>query len=215
MSPIDYLVHVSNVMLLISYSVRNILWLRWFAVASAVIEIPYYLGQTNVLWPPVAWGVVFIFINLYQIAHIYWRRRSIVLSAEEQSLYNMGFQTIRRRDFVSLIVAGQWKEAAAGDRILTQDAPLKEIYISIEGTVDARCGGRTIGQFRPGQVIGLALAFTGDPSPIEAAFAERGRYIVWEVGEIRKFLEKRPELRGALNDLVNRELSQRAERAAK
>jgi hypothetical protein len=31
--PIDYLVHLSNILLLVSYSLKDILWLRWFAVA--------------------------------------------------------------------------------------------------------------------------------------------------------------------------------------
>jgi hypothetical protein len=40
----DYLVHVSNFLMLISYSVRDILWLRWFAVGAAFIVMPYYLA---------------------------------------------------------------------------------------------------------------------------------------------------------------------------
>jgi hypothetical protein len=42
---IDYLVHFSNMLLLVSYSVRDILWLRWFAVAAALTNIPYFLCQ--------------------------------------------------------------------------------------------------------------------------------------------------------------------------
>ena len=49
----DYLVHFSNILLLVSYSVRDILWLRWFAVGAALINIPYFLLQRTVLWPPV------------------------------------------------------------------------------------------------------------------------------------------------------------------
>ena len=79
MEPVEYLVHFSNVLLLIAYSVRDILWLRWFAVAAAIANLPYYLAQTTVLWPPVIWGVVFMLINLFQISRIYLERRPIVL----------------------------------------------------------------------------------------------------------------------------------------
>jgi hypothetical protein len=58
-NPTDYLVHFSNVLMLVAYSVRDILWLRWFAVAAAVSVIPYYLLQPSVLWPPVMWALVF------------------------------------------------------------------------------------------------------------------------------------------------------------
>ena len=45
--PTDYLVHFSNILLLVSYSVRNILWLRWFAVAAALTNMPYFLYQAE------------------------------------------------------------------------------------------------------------------------------------------------------------------------
>ena len=44
MHPTDYLVHFSNVLMLVAYSVTDILWLRWFAVAAALTNIPYFLG---------------------------------------------------------------------------------------------------------------------------------------------------------------------------
>lgn len=97
MQAADYLVHFSNILLLVSYSVRDILWLRWFAVAAALTVIPYYLVQPNVLWPPIMWGMVFTAINLFQIARIYLERRPVVLSADEQKLYDMGFHALRPR----------------------------------------------------------------------------------------------------------------------
>ena len=62
--PTDYLVHFSNILLLVSYSVRNILWLRWFAVAAALTNMPYFLYQPSILWPPILWAGVFTGINL-------------------------------------------------------------------------------------------------------------------------------------------------------
>jgi Popeye protein conserved region len=121
--PLNLLVHFANVLLLISYSVRSMLWLRWFAVASAVTALPYYLAQEEVLWPPVLWALVFIALNLYQIARIYAERRPVVLSADEQTLYDMGFQSLRPRQFLSLVVTGEWKDARPGDQVLASFQP--------------------------------------------------------------------------------------------
>jgi hypothetical protein len=41
MHPTDYLVHLPNVLMLVAYSVTDVLWLRWFAVAAALTNIPY------------------------------------------------------------------------------------------------------------------------------------------------------------------------------
>jgi Popeye protein conserved region len=100
----EYLVHFSNVLMLVSYSVRDILWLRWFAVAAALTNMPYFLLQREILWPPVLWAGVFTAINVYQIAPIYLERRPVVLSDDEQRLYELGFRSLRPREFVQGLV---------------------------------------------------------------------------------------------------------------
>jgi len=62
----DSFIHVTNVLLLVAYSVRDILWLRLFAVGASAISIPYFLLQPTVLRAPLVWTVVFAGINLLQ-----------------------------------------------------------------------------------------------------------------------------------------------------
>ena len=59
-----YFIHVGNVLLLVAYSVRDILWLRLFAVAASLISIPYFVLQPTTLWAPLSWSIVFAAINL-------------------------------------------------------------------------------------------------------------------------------------------------------
>ena len=205
----DYLVHLSNILLLISYSVRDILWLRWFAVAAAFIVMPYYLSQPTVLWPPVAWGGVFAVINLIQIALIYWERRPVQLNAEEQTLYDLTFRSIRPRDFVSLLMAGAWRDAAPGERLLAAGKPTSAISIAVAGELEVRLRDAVIGRLKPGQPVGLALAFTEEPSPIDAAFTSAGRYVEWPIADLRRFLDRKPDIRAALQQHVNAELARR------
>ena len=210
---INYLVHFSNLLLLVSYSVRDILWLRWFAVAAALTNIPYFLFQPDVLWPPVAWAAVFTTINLYQIALIYLERRPVVLSEDEQKLYDMGFRrSLRPREFVSFVMAGEWKNATPGDKVLTEGEATASICIPISGSVQFRRQGKELGTIKPGCIIGVACALTGDPSPVEATFTERARYISWPLSNVRSYLDKKPDLRVTLQGLVNRDLASKLER---
>jgi hypothetical protein len=43
-NPVDYLVHFSNILMLVAYSVKDILWLRWFAVAAAQTLATDFVG---------------------------------------------------------------------------------------------------------------------------------------------------------------------------
>jgi Popeye protein conserved region len=203
----DYLVHFSNVLLLVSYSVRDILWLRWFAVAAALTNIPYFLVQGTVLWPPVLWALVFTAINLFQITRIYLERRPVVLSEDEQKLYDLGFRSLRPREFVSLSLMGEWENAASGERVITEGKPVSHLCIAITGSAEVHKQGERIGVLRPGHIIGTALALTGDPSPVDVTFAEPARYMRWSLPSLRRFMDKRPDLRVALQGLVNRDLA--------
>jgi hypothetical protein len=211
--PADFLVHFSNILLLIAYSVRDILWLRWFAVAAALTNIPYFLIQGTILWPPVLWAMVFTAINLFQIARIYLERRRVVLAPDEQKLYDLSFKTLRPREFVSLLLAGEWKDAAEGERLLAEGERAPAVCIPINGSVAVSRDGQHLGTFGPGDLIGSALALTGEASSVEARVSEPARCMCWPLASLRTFLEKRPEMRVTIQALVNRDLARKLERA--
>lgn len=206
----EYFTHFSNILLLVAYSVRDILWLRCFAVAAALINIPYFLLQQNVLWPPVMWAIVFMIINSFQIVRILWERRPVVLTAEERALYDLGFHALKPRDFVSLITVGRWQNAAAGDTFLTEGKPVEAIGIAISGTIQLRRKTRTLGDLKPGRVVGTTSALLGQPSLVDAVFVEPARYIRWSVADIQVFLDKKPELRATLERLAHHDLALQA-----
>jgi CRP-like cAMP-binding protein len=208
----DYLVHFSNILMLAAYSVRDILWLRWFAVAAALTNIPYFLLQGTVLWPPVLWALVFTAINLYQITRLYLERRPVVLSEDEQRLYDLGFRSLRPREFLSLSLVGEWKSAAPGEKVVTEGEPVSRVCIPITGSADVRKRGERIATLRPGHIIGTSLALTGEQSPVEVSFNEPARYMSWSLPRLRSFVDKRPDLRVTLQGLVNRDLAGKLER---
>jgi CRP-like cAMP-binding protein len=191
--------------------VRDILWLRWFAVAAALTNMPYFLLQPTVLWPPILWALVFTAINLYQISRIYLERRPVVLSEDEQRLYDLGFQSLRPREFVSLTLVGEWKSAAAGEKILSEGEPVSRVVIPTVGSVEVQKEGQRLGFLEPGHIVGNALGLTGAPSPVDATFREPARYISWPLASLRTFVDKRPELRVMLQQLVNRDLARKLE----
>ena len=55
----SYFLHAANILLLVAYSVRDILWLRLFAVAASLISLPYFILQPEPLWEPIIWSSVF------------------------------------------------------------------------------------------------------------------------------------------------------------
>jgi CRP-like cAMP-binding protein len=119
--------------------------------------------------------------------------------------------SIRPREFVSLSLVGEWKNAEPGKQIVAEGEPVSSVCIAITGSAEVRKQGERIGTLRPGHIIGNALALTGDPSPVEMTFTEPARYMSWSLPNLRRFMEKRPDLRVTLQSLVSRDLARKLE----
>lgn len=70
------------------------LWLRLFAVASALIAIPYFVLQPAPLWVPIAWSSVFAGINLFQSWRLFVERRPVKLTPEEEEVRRLAFEDL-------------------------------------------------------------------------------------------------------------------------
>jgi hypothetical protein len=74
------LINIANVLYTVSYSVRDILWLRILTVAGIAFTIPYYYLQPTPLLVPIGWDVAFAALNLYWIAKLLLERRPVKLT---------------------------------------------------------------------------------------------------------------------------------------
>jgi CRP-like cAMP-binding protein len=110
-----------------------------------------------------------------------------------------------------LLLAGTGRDAAPGDRIIREGEAVHQLAIPISGTVAVSRNGQRLGNFESGQMMGLALALTGEASTFDAAFIERGRYMSWPLPSLRRFLDRRPELRIALQKLASHDLARKVE----
>jgi hypothetical protein len=89
----SYFLHAANILLLVAYSVRDILWLRLFAVAASLISLPYFILQPEPLWAPIIWSSVFATINSFQALPLLVERRPVKLTLEEEEIRQLVLST--------------------------------------------------------------------------------------------------------------------------
>jgi CRP-like cAMP-binding protein len=99
--------------------------------------------------------------------------------------------------------------AREGTQVLRAGEPVQEVGIAIRGQVELRRGDETIGELAPGQMIGVTMALTGEPSPADAVFVTPGRYMRWPLPALRAFLDRRPETRTAVRALIQQDLARK------
>jgi hypothetical protein len=175
----DYFIHAANILLLIAYSVRDVLWLRLFAVAASLIAIPYYVLQPSMLWAPLTWSVVFAAINLFQSWLLFIERRPVKLTAEEEEVRRLAFQDLPPRKVLQVLSIGSWITAEVGERLIERGKVPGSVSLIIRGKVRVTKDGRVLGDLIPGDIVGSALILNGIPSNVDAVTVEAVRAMRW------------------------------------
>ena len=210
----NYFIHAANVLLLVAYSVRDILWLRLFAVGASLISIPYFVLQPTMLWAPLSWSVVFAAINLLQSWRLYVERRPVKLTAEEEEIRRLVFRDLPPRKVLQVLSIGSWATLEVGERLLERGKLPDAVSLIVRGKVQVTREGLVLGELIAGNVVGSALILSGVPSEVDAVTVEPGRSMRWELGALERYLTANPETRTVMLQHLVRDLAGKVERVA-
>ena len=117
----DYLVDISSILTLISFSVRSMLMLRILAISAQLTFIPYCFFQPTPLWTPIAWNLLFLIVNLFNVGKLLLEKRPVIFNPDEEKLYKLAFKTLSPREFLTLLTLGEWRDGEAGEQIIIPD----------------------------------------------------------------------------------------------
>lgn len=197
----EALVHVAYGAYLLSYSVKDILWLRIITVVGSTLVIWYYLTLSEVLWEPLGWNVVFIGINVVQIVLLLMERRPVRLTSEEEQLYSMAFRTLTPREFKGLMQYAEWRNGEPDEILIQQGEELQDIVFVFSGSVDIQRDGRSIAKCNKGQFLGEMSFVSGEVTSASVQTLEPTCYVAWPAKELHEVCEKKAELKYAIQTI--------------
>jgi CRP-like cAMP-binding protein len=203
----DYFIHAANVLLLIAYSVRDVLWLRLFAVAASLIAIPFYVQQPTVLWAPLGWSVVFATINLFQSWLLFMERRPVKLTVEEEEIHRLAFQGLPPRKVLQVLSIGTWITAKPSEHLIERGKIPESISLIVNGRVRITKDGHMLGELVAGELVGSALILNGIPANVDAVTVGPLRAMRWEIETLKKYLSADPETRTVMQRHLARDLA--------
>lgn len=203
----NYFLHAANILLLVAYSVRDILWLRLFAVASGMISIPYFVLQPSPLWVPISWTVVFAGINLVQSYRLFVERRPVQLTADEEMIRDLAFKDLPPRKVLQLLSVGSWTTISAGERLIEPGKYAEDILLLVQGAVRIARNGDVLGDLVVGNLVGSALQLTGAPAEVDAVVVEPVRAMQWKTETLERYLAGNPEVRIVFQRHMARDLA--------
>src|SRR6201981_389359 len=173
----SYFLHAANILLLVAYSVRDILWLRLFAVAASLIALPYFILQREPLWEPIIWSSVFAAINSFQSWRLFVERRPVKLTPEEEEIHRLAFPDLPSRKVLQILSIGAWTNVEIGERMLERGKRIEAISVIVRGKVRVTRDDRVFRELVAGHIVGSALLLSG-AADVDAVVADVDAVVV-------------------------------------
>lgn len=199
-------IHVANVLYLLSYLVKDILWLRVLTIVGGLTIVAYYVFMPTPVWAAIAWNVLFLAINAWQIRLLLLERRPVQLDPESLALYKLAFRSLKPREFVKVLKLARWSEVEAGERIVERGEPLDRIMVIAGGRVLVKPPTGTPIELRPGCFVGEMSFMTGERPNADVFAAEKTRLVAWPQKELKALLDGAAELRAAVQGVLGADL---------
>ena len=81
----ETLIYAANILYLLSYLVRDILYLRLLTVVAACCLVTYFYNQAEPLMTVIYWNLFFVTLNVLQLTRILWERYRIRANVQHQT----------------------------------------------------------------------------------------------------------------------------------
>jgi Cyclic nucleotide-binding domain len=204
--------HASYVLIAVSYWLTNITWLRVTAVVGLALEIVYFSLSGGAMHAGIAWDVVFILINLYQIYRLVAERRAVAVDAEAQRLGQGALAGLDWLQIARLIKAGSWRDFESGARLTEEGRPVAELVLICDGHAAVEAGGRRLARLHDGAFVGEMAFVSGNPASATVTAEDRIRALVFDMAKLRDLVRGDEIVAAALHRVIGRDLARKLAR---
>ena len=197
------LFNTANIIFLLAFMAKKIIWLRLLTITGMMVSIPYYLYFLEApMWNNIFWVNTYALINLVMLFIIYLESRPVKLSDLEQKIYDLTFKSLEPRVFKKLIDHGSLEELQPEVVLVNRDSELDSLMLVVEGEAEVvlKYGEHLI--IPTGGFIGEQSYITGGKTSADVTSGKEATMILrWNSEVLRKYLVGKETLKDNL-DLI-------------
>jgi CRP-like cAMP-binding protein len=204
----DGLAFVSYGLIAVSYSMRDIKWLRVITIVACSVDLVvyYYIRAGQPLWVQFGMSILFIAINLYQLYAMARERQPIVFEGEQAWLYERVFSLMSPKEFKRVLATGRWQTASPQQQILSKGGAVDHLAFVVTGRLDALWGDQLMNSVPAGGVVGEISYLTGKPASADVVAGLQSRLFFLAHRDIEKIKSESPDLYNKIMYVLSRQL---------
>ena len=200
------LIHIANLIILASFLVKDVMWLRSLSVIGGCVWIGYFtVSFAEVNWSGIGWNILFTMINLWYIALLILERRPVHLTESERDLKYLIAPDLDVRSWSRLLKLG---EEVSGEKIAVQKKDhANAVLLVMGGTPSETKLNSVTSVLSRGSLIG-GQSLIGEPlTPAQLDHLTDSTLITWDSKRLRGHLQRRPEVEAVFQRLISDELT--------
>jgi hypothetical protein len=196
--------HLANVLYLVGFALRDVIWLRTMFIAGSIIEIiySYYIAEqplwVNILWCGLYLGVNSIKVVLFLVDHF-----TLKLNPDEEILYTRLFRRTDRMSFKKLLENAQWVDIGTNKVIVEQGEKFEKIAILHDGVAEVEVDGITVALLRNDNFIGEMSFLSGELTSARVRTLSPCRLVEWEKADLHDLMQRDDKLRLIILEVFN------------
>lgn len=199
--------HVAYVVIAVSYYLTNIFWLRVLAVIGLALEVVYFALVSSDLYTGIAWSVIFIAINAYQLCWLVRDRMRLRLPPEEKSVLRRVLTGLDDVQISQLLDVSQWRQLSAGAQLMRESQNVDELYFLFSGRFGVEVGGKRVAHLESGSFAGEVAFLTGQPATASVVVEQPSRVLAISRERLIKLCKSDNQVAGVIHQLLGRDLA--------
>ena len=187
----DYLYSLGNVLILLSLSFRNVLYLRVIFALSDVAFLQY--GIFTHQYQMIGWAIASLGINLFQIILLIKDMLPKELSKEFRDIKHQFFENLSVSDFLKLMKISK-QGSAQNQQLIKKDEPVTALMLITDGAAYIDIDHTNVVQLGHYHFLGEMSYFNKGRASNSVYAREHLKYYYWPYEDLYKLEHKNPSL---------------------
>ena len=203
--PAKALTHIPYMLLVVSMLMRDMGWLRAFAITAGVIRIfnRTFIDQDFIV---AFWELMLVCVNVGHLMMLWYYAKRARFSDDEKVLIANLDPSVSRRTVRRLLRLGTWRSVEPETVLIEEGRPVTNLVFVAEGLAQVERGDRIIAVCGAGDFLGEMSFVSGKPANATVRTARPGRILSFPQSALRQAMRNDEDLRQAVESGLNRNL---------
>ena len=134
---------------------------------------------------------------------------------KNQELYDTLFNEMTPVEYLKISRAAQWETLKPGQKLITQNMPVPDLYLIYNGTVDVAVDGEKIAELKDGEFVGEMSFLTEKVATATCIVKYEAQCLVWKQKEFKELLKRNPSLYFTIQSVLSSQVSDKLVKSSK